>query len=102
MFFFALGPLNLSKEGLWEISWGEYEDLLLSWQYREYLEYRKTAALATWVLNGTGKRNHPVLIDDLIGVWDDGEIMSKQEHFDRSVQKIKNRKQKGGDDNGTG
>ncbi len=73
---------------------------MLAWQYREYLDYRKLAALGSWVLNGTGQRTRPVLIDDLIGVWDDGEVMSKQEHFARSVQKIKNKKQKGGGCNG--
>lgn len=92
MSLFALGPLTRTHEDLWRLTWGEIEDLIAAWRYAQYLESRKQARLAAWIINGTTKRKHPVRVEDLVGYWVDGEIMSKNDYFEYSKEKIKQKK----------
>jgi len=92
MSLFALGPLTRTHEDLWCLTWGEIEDLIAAWRYSQYLESRKQARLAAWIINGTTKRKHPVRVEDLVGYWVDGEIMSKNDYFEYSKEKIKQKK----------
>ena len=42
----ALGPLRLTHEDLWQLTWGEVDDLIYAWRYSEYLESQKRAQQA--------------------------------------------------------
>ncbi len=93
----ALGPLKLSHEDLWRLSWGEVEDLLYAWRYAEYLESRHRAQHATWILNGSGNLKHTIRVEDLVGHWVDGQVMSKGDYHEFLKRKIKARKEGGRD-----
>lgn len=90
MALIALGPLRLSHEDLWRLTWGELEDLIYAWRYSEYLEYQKIAHLAAWLLNGSGNLKMPIRADELVGRWVDGQVMSERkyrEYMKRKMQK---------------
>jgi hypothetical protein len=98
MALLALGPLHLSHENLWTLTWGELEDLIHAWSYTEYLETRKRAQHAAWILNGSGNLKTPVRVDDLAGRWVGGRVMTEKqyrEHLKRKMQEKKRRR--GGD-----
>jgi hypothetical protein len=98
----ALGPLRLTHKDLWELTWGEIDDLVYAYKYREYLESLKRAQHAVWLMNASGNLRHPVRVEDLVGYWADGEIMGKNEYFQYCKDKIKRKKQQqeGGESNG--
>jgi len=85
---FALGPLCLTHDDLWHLTWGEAQDRLEAHQYAEYLDARKRAQMATWVLNGSGRLKHPIRVEDLVGHWVDGQVMSKGEYLEHAKRKI--------------
>lgn len=93
MTLFALGPLRLSREELWTLSWGELDDRRQAWMYAEHLETRRRAQLAAWLLNGSGKLKHPVAVEDLAGCWVDGRVMGKDEYRRRLKEKVRARKE---------
>jgi hypothetical protein len=84
----ALGPLRLEHEDLWQKTWGQIEDLIQAWRYREYLESRNRAQLATWLLNGSGNLKHPIGVEDLVGHWVDGKVMSKARYRKYSKERV--------------
>ncbi len=99
----ALGPLRLTHEDLWRLAWGEIEDLVYAYQYREYLESAKRAQHAAWIMNTSGNLKTPVRVEDLIGHWVDGRIMSKGEYFEyckKRIQRNKDKRLKGGEIDG--
>jgi len=96
----ALGPLQLTHEDLWRLSWGEIEDLVYAFRYREYLESAKRAQHAAWIMNASGNLKHPVRVEDLVGHWVDGQVMSKNEYFEHCkarIQRNKETRRKGGE-----
>jgi len=97
MMLAALGPLRLSHEDLWLLTWGEVDDLLYAWKYAEYLELQKRAQSAAWIMNATGNLKHPVRVEDLSGYWVDGQVLSKNDYHEHLKSKIKARK---GEQNG--
>ncbi len=97
MLLAALGPLRLSHEDLWRLTWGEVDDLLYAWKYAEYLESQKRAQSAAWIMNASGNLKHPVRVEDLVGHWVDGRVLSKNEYHEHLKATIRGRK---GDRNG--
>lgn len=52
----AFGPLNLKPHEFWELTMGEFEELLEGYRYRERREWEKTAQLAAWIMSPHMKR----------------------------------------------
>lgn len=92
MFRYAYGPLRLRPEDLWSVTLGELSDMAEGLRYREYLETRKAAMHASWIINGSGMVRHPVRPDDLAGVWMDGRIVSKREAYEIVKARVKKRR----------
>lgn len=69
---------------------GEITDLVEGWRYRGYLEATRDARLARWILSAWVKKAPPVT--DFIGVWEQGEVMTKKEQFQRIKKRIMQRK----------
>lgn len=88
----ALGPLRLTHEDLWRLTWGEVDDLIYAWKYSEYLESQKRAQHAAWIINACGRLKHPVSANDLAGYWVDGQIMSKGEYHEHLKKRVKARR----------
>lgn len=88
----ALGPLRLTHEDLWRLTWGEVDDLIYAWKYSEYLESQKRAQHAAWIINACGRLKHPVSVNDLAGYWVDGQIMSKGEYHEHLKKRVKARR----------
>ncbi len=76
--------------------------MIYAYQYREHVELRKLAQVASWIMNASGNLKRPVGVEDLVGYWVDGEIMGKNEYFQYCKDKIKRKKQQqeGGESNG--
>lgn len=100
MFLYLLGPLGLRHKDLWEITPGEASDLVAAHKFTEYLEYRKIGLLGAWMLTPWSKRKFSV--DDLVGVWREGKILDKREHYECVKESIKRKKRvrQGGAGNG--
>lgn len=98
MALLALGPLRLSHNDLWILTWGELEDRIYAWSYAEYLETRKLAQLAAWILNGSGNLKMPVRVDDLAGRWVDGRVMTEKQYREHLKRKIQEKKRRRGGD----
>lgn len=92
MALIALGPLRLFHEDLWRLTWGEVQDLVHGYRYREYLETRRAAQHAAWIMNACGRLKHPVKCDDLAGYWVDGRVLSKNEYHEHLKKRVKTRK----------
>lgn len=92
MALIALGPLRLSHEDLWRLTWGEVQDLVHGYRYREYLETRRAAQHAAWIMNACGRLKHPVKCDDLAGYWVDGRVLSKNKYHEHLKKRVKTRK----------
>ena len=82
----------MRPEDLWTVTLGELSDMAEGLRYREYLETRKAAMHASWIINGSGMVRHPVRPDDLAGVWMDGRIVSKREAYDIVKARVKKRR----------
>lgn len=89
--YLAFGPLGLNYEDLWQVELADLGDMTEGWRYREYLEARKAARLAKWIRIMVWAKKAPS-VDDLTGVWDDGQIMSKEEQYRRVVQRIRDKR----------
>jgi hypothetical protein len=81
LYLFALGPLGLSHEDLWFVTNGELGDLLDAWNYKQYLERRERAHMTCILANMWSKRH--ISVQDIVGVWDNGGSVSKQEFFEK-------------------
>jgi hypothetical protein len=90
----ALGPLRLSYDDVWTLTWGEVEDLVYAWRYSEFLETQKRAQHAAWLMNATGNLKRPVRVEDLSGFWVDGEVLSKNEYHEYQKRRIQARKER--------
>lgn len=88
----VLGPLHLTHEHLWTLTWGEVDDLLHAWRYTEYLEMSKIATLGAWIHNVSGNVKHTVKPVDLIGRWVDGQVMSENQYHEYLKKKIRSKK----------
>lgn len=44
----AFGPLNLSHDEFWELTWAEFDELIDGFKQREKLAWMKVAQLAVW------------------------------------------------------
>ena len=96
MTLLALGPLRLSHEDLWRLTWGEMDDLIFAWRYREYLEAQKRAQLGAWIMNASGNLKHPVNAQDLAGYWVNGRVLSKNEYHEHLKSRVRTRGEKSG------
>ena len=67
-------------------------------RYREYLEERPPAGAKRIRVMVRAKKAPSV--EDLAGIWDDGQIMSKEEQYRRIVNSIRAKKQNQGDTSG--
>lgn len=90
----ALGPLRLTHEDLWRLTWGEVDDLIYAWRYSEYLETQKRAQHAAWIMNAAGNLKRPVRVEDLSGFWVDGEVLNKNEYHEYQKRRIQARKER--------
>ena len=88
----VLGPLHLTHENLWNLTWGEVDDLLHAWRYTEYLEMTKYATLGSWLVNVSGNVKHTIKPTDLIGHWVDGRVLSESQYHIYLKEKIKAKK----------
>lgn len=82
----ALGPLGLRHDDLWRLTPGEVQDLAEGYRYREYLEARRQARFARWILSAWCRKVPSV--DEMTGVWDNGEIMTPLERYHRAKERI--------------
>lgn len=71
--------MGLRHEDLWRITYGQLLDLIDAWRYKEYLIDRHNAAHAFYVGAVFGGKIKSV--EDLCGVWENGQVMSKAEAF---------------------
>ena len=83
----------MTREDLWKITLGELQDAIDAYRYNEYLKSRRDARLAVWICNGGGMRSKPLHINDLVGEWVDGRVLSREEHFDYLKKKVRKRKE---------
>ena len=79
LYLFALGPLSLYREDLWEITNGELSDMIVAHEYRKFLQNQEQAIHTTAIINMFAKR--PVSVQDLIGVWYENRVWSKDDLF---------------------
>lgn len=61
----AYGPLNLMPEQFWSLTYKEFLELVEGYKYRNELEWRKIAQLASWIMAPHLKR--PISADKLLG-----------------------------------
>lgn len=93
----ALGPLALRHEDLWHITNGQLFDMISAWQYKRYLDRQLIAEQTAALINIQIPKNKPKIhVQDIIGVWYQGEPMSKQEVLDRWKKRHKNKLKGGG------
>lgn len=71
---------------------GELSDLIAARRYRDYLEARRDARLACWIANGSGMRTEALHVEDLVGYWVDGAVMTKMAYYDHSKKKVLERR----------
>ena len=87
-----LGPLHLTHDHLWSLTWGQVDDLLHAWRYTDYLEKLKIATLGAWIHNVSGNVKHTVKPTDLVGQWVDGRVMSESQYHEYLREKIRSKK----------
>jgi len=75
---------------LWHITYGEIQDLIVAYRYKEFLASQNRAQMAVWLMSAWVKKVPSV--SDLVGHWVDGEILSKEEYLQRCIKKAKARK----------
>jgi len=85
----ALGPLRLSHDDLWRLTFGELDDLIYAWRYSEFLESQKRAQHAVWIMTASGNLKRPLRVEDLSGYWVDGRIMDKNEYHEYQKRRIR-------------
>ena len=86
----ALGPLGLTHEDLWHTTYGEIQDLITAYRYKDFLASQSRAQMAIWLMSAWVKKVPSV--SDLVGYWVDGENLSKEEYLQRCIKKAKERK----------
>jgi hypothetical protein len=92
LYLFALGPLGLSHEDLWFVTNGQLGDLVVAWNYRQYLERKERAYMTSILANLWSKRR--IGVQDIVGIWRNGEVTSKEEFIEK--WKAERRRRKGG------
>ena len=91
MYLFALGPLGLSHEDLWTVTNGELGDRMEAHRYKTYLERRERAVMTAALMNIHLKRS--VSVQDLVGIWRKGEILTKGEFIEKWKEDRRRRKE---------
>ena len=94
MLYLAFGPLGLTNDDLWTVTLGGLTDMIEGWRYREFLRSRRDARLALWIRAAVWAKKCPD-IEELTGVWASGKIMTKLDHYRKTVNRIKARKKRG-------
>jgi hypothetical protein len=90
LYLFALGPLGLSHEDLWQVTNGQLGDLLDAWHYKQYLERRERAYMTSILANMWSKRH--ITVQDIVGVWHQGEILSKEDFIEKWKERRRRRR----------
>lgn len=92
LYLYALGPLSLRHEDLWEITNGQLADMIDAHKYKQWLECREQAIHTAVIANmWTKKRITP---QDIAGIWKQGRILSKGQFLEE--WKAARRRKKGG------
>jgi uncharacterized protein (DUF433 family) len=81
LYLFALGPLGLSHEDLWQVTNGQLGDLLDAWHYKQYLERRERAYMTSILANLWSKRR--ITVQDIVGIWHHGQTISKEDFIEK-------------------
>lgn len=89
--YMAFGPLGLTYNDLWVVTLADLNDMAEGWRYNRFLEARRDARLAMWIRFMVWAKKAPS-IEDLTGIWEDGQVMSKEEQYRRIVQKIRDKR----------
>ena len=70
---------------------GQLGDLLAAWNYKQYLERRERAYMTSILANMWSKRR--ISVQDIVGIWHNGEISSKEDFFEKWKEKRRRRKE---------
>ena len=62
---YAYGPLKLMPDQFWELTYGEFLELVDGYRYRDEIEWRKLAQLASWTIAPHLKK--PISANKLLG-----------------------------------
>lgn len=75
---YAIGILGLTHEDLWHVSLGQLYDRIYAHKYKIYCDRVEAAIHASYgaALNNSTKK---LTIEDLVGRWEDGLILSANE-----------------------
>ena len=77
---------------MWFITNGELADMMVAYRYRTFLARQERATMTAALMNVHLK--HPVSSQDLVGIWCDGEILSKGEYIEAWKEKRRRRREK--------
>lgn len=91
--YMAFGPLGLTYNDLWSVTLADLNDMAEGWRYNRFLDARRDARLAMWIRVMVWAKKAPS-VEDLTGVWEDGQVMSKEEQYRWIVRKIRNRRKR--------
>lgn len=91
--YMAFGPLGLTYNDLWSVTLADLNDMAEGWRYNRFLEARRDARLAMWIRVMVWAKKAPS-VEDLTGVWEDGQVMSKEEQYRRIIRKIRNKRKR--------
>lgn len=84
----ALGPLGLSHEDLWHVTYGQLTDKIIAYNYNAYLRRREAAIAAAYAAIWQNSTQSYTL-DDLCGVWDGVKIVEETEYKRQQLAKIR-------------
>lgn len=91
--YMAFGPLGLTYNDLWSVTLADLNDMAEGWRYNRFLEARRDARLAMWIRVMVWAKKAPS-VEDLTGVWEDGQVMSKEEQYRRIVKRMRTKKKR--------
>lgn len=91
--YMAFGPLGLTYNDLWSVTLADLNDMAEGWRYNRFLDARRDARLAMWIRVMVWAKNAPS-VEDLTGVWEDGQVMSKEEQYRRIVKRMRTKKKR--------
>lgn len=91
--YMAFGPLGLTYNDLWSVTLADLNDMAEGWRYNRFLDALRDARLAMWIRVMVWAKKAPS-VEDLTGVWEDGQVMSKEEQYRRIVRKIRNKRKR--------
>ena len=90
LYLYALGPLGLRHEELWDVTNGELMDMIEARQYRVWLERREQAIHTAAIMNMWSKRR--VSPQDIAGIWKDGRVLGKRRFIEEWKEERRRRK----------